>query len=167
MINTDFMVKLEESDSFNLNGKDNLEFLISFNKGENLKALRKTASGGEISRFMLAMKKIISSKIDVEAMIFDEIDTGISGIASQMVGDKIREISEKSQVICITHLPQIASKGSSHFLVKKEEKNNKTLTKVQSLNEVERIDEIAKMIGGESVTDYSKKYAQELISNNS
>lgn len=166
MINTRFKVEILESDTFNEIGKDSLEFLITFNKGENLKPFKKVASGGEISRFMLALKKIISGVGDVDSMIFDEIDTGISGVASQMVGNKMNEISKSSQVICITHLPQIASKGTSHYLVEKIEVGDMTKTVVETLDKEERIKEIAKMLGGQNITNYSLKYAKELISNN-
>lgn len=166
MINTRFKVEILESDTFNEIGKDSLEFLITFNKGENLKPFKKVASGGEISRFMLALKKIISGVGDVDSMIFDEIDTGISGVASQMVGNKMNEISKTSQVICITHLPQIASKGTSHYLVEKIEVGDMTKTVVETLDKEERIKEIAKMLGGQNITNYSLKYAKELISNN-
>lgn len=166
MINTRFKVEILESDTFNEMGKDSLEFLITFNKGENLKPFKKVASGGEISRFMLALKKIISGVGDVDSMIFDEIDTGISGVASQMVGNKMNEISKTSQVICITHLPQIASKGTSHYLVEKIEVGDMTKTVVETLDKEERIKEIAKMLGGQNITNYSLKYAKELISNN-
>ncbi|MBP2027595.1 DNA repair protein RecN (Recombination protein N) [Acetoanaerobium pronyense] len=166
MINTRFKVEILESDTFNEIGKDSLEFLITFNKGENLKPFKKVASGGEISRFMLALKKIISGVGDVDSMIFDEIDTGISGVASQMVGNKMNEISKTSQVICITHLPQIASKGTSHYLVEKIEVGDMTKTVVETLDKEERVKEIAKMLGGQNITNYSLKYAKELISNN-
>ena len=166
MINTRFKVEILESDTFNEIGKDSLEFLITFNKGENLKPFKKVASGGEISRFMLALKKIISGVGDVDSMIFDEIDTGISGVASQMVGNKMNEISKSSQVICITHLPQIALKGTSHYLVEKIEVGDMTKTVVETLDKEERIKEIAKMLGGQNITNYSLKYAKELISNN-
>ncbi len=147
-------------------GINEVEFLISLNPGEEPKPLIKVASGGEISRIMLAIKNILSDVDKIPVMVFDEIDTGISGKIASVVGKKMYEISQKKQVICITHLPQIASYASVHYSVGKEIKGNKTETYIKRLDKKERILEIAKLLSGEKVTDSSLKAAQELIEAN-
>ncbi len=147
-------------------GINEVEFLISLNPGEEPKPLVKVASGGEISRIMLAIKNILSDVDKIPVMVFDEIDTGISGKIASVVGKKMHEISQKKQVICITHLPQIASYASVHYSVGKEIKGNKTETYIKRLDKKERIFEIAKLLSGEKVTDSSIKAAQELIEAN-
>jgi len=157
-----FCVSFKEC-ALRADGCDEVIFLISANAGEAPKALEKIASGGELSRIMLAIKNIFSQIDDVESLIFDEIDAGISGRAAQKVAEKIFSVSIGKQVICITHLPQIAAMGDSHFLISKSEKNEKTFTSVTLLNEQDRPYEIARMTGGKNITDLTVKSATEMI----
>ena len=163
MINSKFDIKLENTTEFGINGRDSISFLISFNKGEDLKPFNKIASGGEISRFMLALKKVSATFDNISTIVFDEIDTGISGKAAKVVGEKLKEISKHRQIICITHLPQIAAKGDYHFAVQKLESGDKTHSFITQLSKDERISEIAKMISGDDSSTTSYKYAKEMI----
>lgn len=163
MINSKFDIKLENTTEFGINGRDSISFLISFNKGEDLKPFNKIASGGEISRFMLALKKVSATFDNISTIVFDEIDTGISGKAAKVVGEKLKEISKHRQIICITHLPQIAAKGDYHFAVQKLESGDKTHSFITQLSKDERISEIAKMISGDDTSTTSYKYAEEMI----
>ena len=144
-------------------GNDTVEILISTNKGEPLKPLVKVASGGEISRMMLAIKNITGTYDRIPTMIFDEIDTGISGITASIVGRKLHQIAKDHQIICITHLPQIAASGDTHYRIFKEETENSTFTTVQRLSEDETVDEIARLLGGENITETTRKSAIELM----
>lgn len=152
---------------FNQNGQDQVDFLVSFNRSEEPKAFAKVASGGEISRFMLALKTVIASTDEIGSLIFDEIDTGVSGISAQKIGIKLKEISKHRQVICITHLPQIASYANSHFMVEKEQNENETYTRIIELDEQKKINEIAKMMSGLDVTESSLQTARDLLMKNS
>ncbi|MDK2803558.1 MAG: repair protein RecN [Peptostreptococcaceae bacterium] len=163
MINSKFDIKLENTTEFGINGRDSISFLISFNKGEDLKPFNKIASGGEISRFMLALKKVSATFDNISTIVFDEIDTGISGKAAKVVGEKLKEISKHRQIICITHLPQIAAKGDYHFAVQKLESGDNTHSYITQLSKDERISEIAKMISGDDTSTTSYKYAKEMI----
>lgn len=144
-------------------GIDTVEFMISLNPGEDVKPLVKVASGGEISRIMLAIKNILSEADIIPVLVFDEIDTGISGKIAQDVGNKLYEISRKKQLICITHLPQIAGFSDSHYSVGKQVKDNKTETIIKKLNAKEKTEEVAKLLSGDKVTEASLKAAEELI----
>jgi DNA repair protein RecN (Recombination protein N) len=144
-------------------GFDYVEFLISANPGEELKPLANVASGGEISRIMLALKSLLAKADRVPVLIFDEIDIGISGRIAQVVGKSLQKLAKTHQVICITHLPQIASSGHCQYLVEKISKNNSTLTTIRELTYQERIEQIARLIGGESITDTHLLSAAELI----
>jgi DNA repair protein RecN (Recombination protein N) len=144
-------------------GIDRVEFFLSTNAGEDVKPLAKVASGGEVSRVMLALKSALAASDRTPVLIFDEIDTGISGRVAQKVGAAMRELAEHHQVIAITHLPQIAGCARSHFAVEKIQSNGKTTTTVKKLTEKERLHEIAKLISGENVTDASLKSAKELL----
>lgn len=155
--------KTSEKTVYTENGMDNIEFMISTNLGENPKAVAKIASGGEISRIMLAFKSVLSYSDNVDSMIFDEIDTGISGNAANIVGKKLLKLSEKKQIICITHLPQIAAKGNEHYKIIKEVTENHTATNILRLNYEDRIDEIARFLGGENITSIARKNAEELL----
>lgn len=157
-----FEVKISESD-FTISGCDNIEFLISTNPGENLKPLSKIASGGEMSRIMLAIKSILSKDDIVDTLIFDEIDTGVSGRAAQKISEKICKISRIKQVLCITHLAQIASMGDFHYLIHKDSDDTKTRTFVNLLSNEERKNELSRIIGGVSVTDTTLKAAEEML----
>ena len=163
MKNATFSVKIEfnENKKFNKNGLDKIEFLISTNRGEEEKSLIKIASGGEMSRIMLAIKTILASVDKIPIMIFDEIDTGISGIAANVTGEKMKKISKSHQVICVTHLASIAAKGEYNYFISKETLENKTRTTVKLLNEEETLMEIARISSG-SITDISLNHAKEL-----
>ena len=158
-----FSIKIEfsEEKEFNKNGLDKVEFLISTNIGEEAKPLIKIASGGEMSRIMLAIKSILADVDKIPVIIFDEIDTGISGIAANVTGEKIKKISKKHQVICVTHLASIAAKGDYNYYVCKEIEANKTKTKVKELTDEEVLKEIARISSG-TVTDISINHAREL-----
>ena len=145
------------------NGVDSAEFLISANVGEDLKPLAKTASGGELSRIMLAIKNVLSDKDSVNTLVFDEIDTGVSGRAASKIAAKLYEVSRKKQVLCVTHLGVIASKGDSHYLIEKSEHDGKTFTNVTLLSPEARKYEIARIIGGGNVTDLQLKNAEEML----
>jgi DNA repair protein RecN (Recombination protein N) len=152
-----------EDDTFTEDGMDKVEFMISTNPGEPLKPLVKIVSGGEISRIMLALKTILAKTDDIPVLIFDEADVGISGRIAQTVAEKMDEVSKYHQVICVTHLPQIAAMADAHFRVKKEFSNNRTMTLVQQLTEDQRREEIAKMIGTSTLTRLSLDHAKELL----
>jgi DNA repair protein RecN (Recombination protein N) len=143
-------------------GIDRIEFLISTNRGEAAAALQKIASGGELSRVLLVLKKILRERSGVNVLIFDEVDTGISGGVARSVGQMLREIAGQSQVVCITHLPQVASLSDRHFLVQKEV-GARAVTVVKQLNESEKVDEIARMLAGYTITEASRASARELI----
>ncbi|WKZ33841.1 MAG: DNA repair protein RecN [Thermodesulfobacteriota bacterium] len=143
-------------------GADKVSFHIAANKGEGLKPLAKVASGGELSRIMLAIKSVISSG-RVPTMVFDEIDTGVSGAMAQVVGLKLKEVSRANQVLCITHLPQVAAFADRHFAVSKEAAGERTVTRVREVTGDSRVDEISAMLGGLKVTETTKKHALELI----
>ncbi|MEN2997718.1 MAG: DNA repair protein RecN [Brevinematia bacterium] len=145
----------------NEKGVDRVEFLISINPGEELKPLRHVASGGEISRIMLAIKSVLADVSEVDMMVFDEIDVGIGGHTANVVGEIIKSMAQKQQVIVITHLPQVASKANSHFMIEKIFDNNETRVVARKLSDEERKYEIARMIGNE--TDTGIKYAEELL----
>lgn len=146
------------------NGCDSVSFLISANKGEEPRALSRVASGGELSRVMLALKNVLSLADPVETLIFDEIDAGISGRAAQMVAEKLYAVSRKRQVLCVTHLPQIAAMADTHFLIEKNERDGRTYTHVECVGGVERVYEIARVITGRTVTEAAAQNAEELIS---
>ncbi len=148
-----------------LKGVDGVEFLISPNVGEEVKPLAKIASGGELSRMMLAMKRILAKVGGRQVLIFDEVDSGIGGAMAEVVGKKLRELSLHHQVICVTHLPQIASFADQHHSVKKEVKAGRTLTLVDRLDREAIVDEIARMLGGVKVTEKTKAHAKEMIEN--
>jgi DNA repair protein RecN (Recombination protein N) len=144
-------------------GLDKVEFLLSANEGEDLKQLRKVASGGEMSRIMLALKNVIQSADIVDTLIFDEVDAGISGKIAEIVGKKLRNLSKDRQVLLITHLPQIAAMSESHFLVQKGKADGRITTVVKNLSEKEKIREVARMLAGEEITELSMQHAEELV----
>lgn len=145
------------------NGMDRVEILISTNRGEPLKPLTRVASGGEMSRIMLAFKNVISSYDQIPTLIFDEIDTGISGVTASIVGQKMKEISRSRQLICITHLPQIAACGDHNFRIRKSSDDTSTYTTVDALSEEETVCEIARLLGGATITSTTMASARELI----
>ena len=161
MKNAKFNAKVIEDEEFNLNGKSHVEFVIVTNLGEDEKKLNKIASGGEMSRIMLAIKTVLSDIDEVPILIFDEIDTGISGKAANSVGTKLSKISKKHQVLIVTHLASIAAKGEYNYYIYKEIQDNKTNTKIKLLNEDETIQEIARIASGQ-ITDVAISHAKEL-----
>lgn len=165
MENILFKIEITEELKFNSIGNNNVKFLISTNKGEPLKNLSKIVSGGELSRIMLALKIVFLGNEPISGIIFDEIDTGVSGKIAQRVGEKMYYLSSKCQVFCITHLPQIASLSDNHYLASKKFDNEKTYTEIKIINLGEKINEIAKMIGGENVTESAFISAKELVGN--
>lgn len=144
-------------------GTDRIEFLISPNRGENLKSLAKIASGGELSRIMLSLKTITAALDQVDTLVFDEVDSGVGGKTAAKMAAKLNQIAKDRQIICITHLPQLASAANHHFLIKKEKGKNRTYTRIQSLNQKERVNEIARMIGGTTITDKTLAHAEEML----
>ncbi|MFR2564044.1 MAG: DNA repair protein RecN [Anaerovoracaceae bacterium] len=159
----DFHISFSTADSFSAAGTDIVEFMITTNKGESLKPLSKIASGGEMSRIMLAFKKIIGDYDEIPTMIFDEIDSGISGIAASIVGRKLKEIAQNHQIICITHLPQIAAFGEHNYRIEKKSDDKMTFTTVTPLSQEGKTDEIARLLGGANITDTTLQSARELI----
>nr|WP_242855910.1 hypothetical protein [Ruminiclostridium josui] len=166
MKNARFKVNIvidEAKNNFTKNGLDNVEFLISSNVGEPLKPLSKIASGGEMSRIMLAIKTILANVDEIPTLIFDEIDTGISGKAAQKVGEKLSYISRTHQVICVTHLSQLACMADNHLYIEKNSNGENTYTTVRILDKKGRIQEIARIIGGSDITSIAYKHAEELL----
>ena len=161
----DLVISIEPLDAPSENGMDKVEFLISTNLGEPLKPLYKIASGGEMSRIMLAFKNIISGYDKIPTLIFDEIDNGISGITASIVAKKLKEISKEHQIICITHLPQIAAAGMHNYRIYKESDDSSTYTNVEHLDDKEKIEEIARLLGGTNITETTLRSAAELIEN--
>lgn len=158
-----FSIELSKSDSFLSNGKDKLNFLFSANKGGSFGELKKVASGGELSRIMLTIKKILSENTQLPTIIFDEIDTGVSGEISNKIAKIMQQMSTQMQVITITHLPQIAAKGNQHYKVFKEDVAGVTTTNLKQLSEDERIVEIAEMLSGKDISDSAITHAKELL----
>ena len=163
MENAKFKVEIRKTQEITMHGIDNAEFMIATNVGETFKPLAKIASGGEISRIMLALKTVFSAVDNISVLIFDEIDTGISGETVRRVAEKLRELSRNTQIICVTHSPQIAGRAQQQFFIKKEIENNFTETKVHELNTEERIREIARIISGDNITEASINHAKEIM----
>lgn len=163
MKNVIFDIEFKENEKLNLNGKDIVRFLISTNKGESLKDLSKIASGGEISRIMLALKIVFSKVDNISCLIFDEIDTGISGETVIKIAEKLKQLSKNVQIICVTHSPQIAAKADNHYYIYKEVKNDRTNTKIKYLNSDERVNEIARILSGDNITEASKIIVREMM----
>ena len=165
MAKADFEVHFakQASGTFTPTGIDEVEFYIRTNPGESMGPLAKIASGGELSRVMLALKTIFAANEGVTSIIFDEVDTGVSGRVAQAIADKIRLIAANSQVLCITHLPQVAAVAQHHFLIKKAVHDERTTTTVTSLAAAQRVNELARMLSGEKVTKLTKEHAQELL----
>jgi len=145
-------------------GMDVLEFVISPNVGEDLRSLVKIASGGELSRIMLALKTILARYGLVETIVFDEIDSGIGGATAAIVGEKLRSLADYHQILCITHLPQIASSGETHFLVEKTVSKGRTRASISSLDRESRISEIARLLGGRVISEKTLEHAREMLS---
>lgn len=162
-----FSVALEKVEP-NINGTDRVQILVSTNPGEAMKPLKSVASGGELSRIMLVLKKLLRDRGGVSVLVFDEVDTGVSGSVARAIGQKLRALAKDSQVLCITHLPQVASLADHHLLVRKDEKKSgketRAITGVYELSDTERVEEIARMLSGFRVTDLARESARELIS---
>ena len=161
-LDVQFYMNFSKKDGVSKNGYDEVEFLISTNPGEDLKPLGEVASGGELSRIMLAIKTVLADSDEIETLIFDEIDTGISGRTAQKVAEKLGLIAVKHQVICITHLPQIAAMADMHFRIMKTVENNKTVTKINELNNEQQVEELARILGGALITDAVIENAREM-----
>lgn len=157
-----FEIQLQRLEGYSANGYDETEYMIAVNVGESLKPLAKAASGGELSRVMLALKTVLADKDEVESIIFDEIDTGISGRTAQKVSEKMALIGSSRQVICITHLPQIASMADVHFLIEKSVQGGMTTTGIRKLKASEEVEELARMLGGVEITEKVLENAQEM-----
>ena len=157
-----FSVTVDRCD-FNVNGQDDVEMLISANPGEPMQSLEKVASGGELARVMLALKCAIAQKDGVDCIIFDEIDTGVSGATSEKIGLKLKELSDNAQIICVTHSPQIASKADAHFLISKQETNGRTESTVAMLDQQGRVNEISRIISGITVSEKQRNAAEDLL----
>lgn len=147
------IMPINNTDGFDATGGDEIRFLMSANKGEKPGPISKIASGGELSRIMLAMKNVFSEKDELETLVFDEIDTGVSGVAASRVGEKLAELSRHKQVLCVTHLPQIAAMADTHYLIEKEERGGRTYTSVTELDRDGRKCELARLHGGDNITD--------------
>jgi DNA repair protein RecN (Recombination protein N) len=159
-----FRVEMKDKGMIDEDGRDDIELLISTNPGELPKPLRKIASGGELSRIMLAIKKVIGGD-EERTLVFDEIDAGIGGKVADMVGKRLKDLSKKHQVICITHLPQIAVYGDHHFLVEKIQEKQTTRTMIKKLSATERVNEIARMLGGAAITEKTISRSEEMLNN--
>lgn len=163
MKNARFHIQIEEKAEWGPEGRDKVEFLISANAGEALKPLAKIASGGEMSRVMLALKTVLVDADEIGTFIFDEIDTGVSGRTARKVGEKMSVLGRKRQILCITHLPQIAALADRHFLIEKHSEGDATTTEVFSLEEEESVREVARLMGGSNVTETTLAAARELM----
>ena len=157
-----FEMEFGQTADYTANGTDDPEFLISTNPGEPVKPLGKVASGGELSRIMLAIKTVLADQDAIETLIFDEIDSGISGRTAQMVSEKMNVLAKNHQIICITHLPQIAAMADAHYLIEKSVENKTTVSKIKCLSGEESIDELARMLGGVEITDKVRESAREM-----
>ena len=165
MADAKLVINLALNNDFTENGADEVEILFSANLGEDLKSLAKIVSGGELSRIALALKTITAKKDDIDLMVFDEVDTGVGGKTAQMMAEKIARIALYRQVICITHLPQIAAMADAHFYISKETKNNKTFTTIDEINYDAKLAEIARMSSGIDLTQASLENAEEMLTN--
>jgi DNA repair protein RecN (Recombination protein N) len=173
MESTKFVVRFQPLDSsgqepripahFGTRGIDRVEFLVSPNLGEEPKPLARTASGGELSRIVLALKSLCSGADSNKTLVFDEVDVGIGGRVAEVVGRRLRSVSSGNQVLCVTHLPQIAAYATQHYIVRKEAVGSRTETSVQRLNESERVQELARMLGGETITETTRRHAREML----
>lgn len=162
----EFSIDLQETEQYGENGRDKVMFLFSANSANDLKNISNVASGGELARIMLSLKAIIARFTSLPTMIFDEIDTGVSGSIADKMGDLIGELGAGMQILAITHLPQIASKRGSHFLVYKEIEETRAMTRIRRLNDGERINEVARMLSGAKLTEASLNNAKEMFENN-
>ena len=161
-LDVQFEIVFDDLDDYTANGKDEIEFMISMNPGEPVKPLGDVASGGELSRIMLAIKAVMAEKDQIETLIFDEIDVGISGRTAQKVSEKMAVIGKNHQVICITHLAQIAAMADVHYAIEKKVSNGKTKTVITLLNKEQEVAELARILGGAEITDTVMQSAAEM-----
>ena len=161
-LDTRFEIHLKDAGQFSANGKDEAEFYLALNPGEPVKPLENIASGGELSRIMLAIKTVLADAEDTPTLIFDEIDAGISGVTAAKVGEKLKLIGKSRQVICITHLSQIAAVADSHFLIEKSAENESVKTRIRLLNEEDSVKELARIVGGDKITSSIMESAREM-----
>ena len=161
-LDVNFEMEFSRLSSYTANGIDDAQFMISTNPGEPIRPLERIASGGELSRIMLAIKTIMAENDSIDTLIFDEIDTGISGRTAQMVSEKMNSLGRSHQIICITHLPQIASMADTHFLIEKSVENESTITIIHKLSDDESVTELARMLGGVEITDTVISNAREM-----
>jgi DNA repair protein RecN (Recombination protein N) len=161
-LDVDFEIVFQKKKTFTENGLDDVEYQISTNPGETLKPLGKIVSGGELSRIMLALKAILADRDQIETLIFDEIDTGISGRTAQKVSEKMAVIGRHHQVLCITHLPQIAAMADTHFEIEKHIEGSATTTQIHPLSQESSIRELARLLGGARITDAVLENAREM-----
>ena len=152
-----------DSAKLSATGIDRVEFMIAANRGEEPRPLRKIASGGELSRALLAIKRVLTDVGPVTFYVFDEVDAGVGGAVAEVIGRKIKEVAARNQVLCITHLPQIAVYGDTHFVVSKRESAERTTSTVRQLDKRERLEEVARMLGGIQVTDRTREAAAEML----
>ena len=163
-LKVDFRIDVtEDKENIKRDGFDDISFMISLNAGEKLRPLFQVASGGELSRVMLAIKTVLAKRDNIETLIFDEIDTGISGVTAWQVAGKIGQLAENHQIICITHLPQIAAKADTHFMIEKHEKDGRTVTEINEVSGDAHVDEIARLLGSENITDAVRANAVDLL----
>jgi DNA repair protein RecN (Recombination protein N) len=163
MANAQFKIDLKQQDNLSATGIDTIAFLFTANKGAEFKELHKTASGGELSRLMLCLKALLAERTELPTIIFDEIDTGVSGDVADKIGNILDTMGKAMQVIAITHLPQMASKGNNHLFVYKSDSKDKTISNIKSLSKDERVGEIAKMLSAGTPTETALKNAKELL----
>ncbi|MGB3260658.1 MAG: DNA repair protein RecN, partial [Paenisporosarcina sp.] len=159
-----FEVIFKTTSVFDKNGKDDVSFYMSTNVGEPAKPISKIASGGELSRMMLALKGIFSKHQGITSIIFDEVDTGVSGRVAQAIAEKIANISRSSQVLCITHLPQVAAMADQQLLIEKQVMGKRTMTKLTAVTGKERVQELSRMMSGAEITSLTLEHASELLS---
>ena len=157
-----FEMRFTKLEKYTASGIDEAEFFMSTNPGEALRPMGAVASGGELSRVMLAIKAVLADKEETPTLIFDEIDTGISGITAGKVAEKMHFIAKSRQVLCITHLAQIASMADAHYLIEKSVENKTTVSKIKCLSGEESIDELARMLGGVEITEKVRESAREM-----
>ena len=163
MPDASFKIKLEKTTEFTKNGRDVIALLLNTNKGANFGPIKKIASGGELSRIMLCIKAILAKYIQLPAIIFDEIDTGVSGAISEKVAQIMQQMSETMQVFAITHLPQVAAKGNFHYKVYKSNADGLTFSNLKQLSKPERLDEIAQMLSGSNISNSALAHAKQLL----
>ena len=161
-LDVQFRIDFKRKEEYTAGGFDDIEYEISTNPGESVKPLGRIVSGGELSRIMLAIKTVLADTDDIPTLIFDEIDTGISGRTAQKVSERLSYIGRKHQVLCITHLPQIAAMADTHFEIRKSVENGTTSTKIQKLNEQEQTGELARLLGGAEITEKVLENAEEM-----